>query len=248
MNCKQRIRGAPDGFRKFRRRESAYPAGNSAGKYGHPAVGRAQQRAACAKSEGVRAKAEDLARAAQYAVGKDAAFRWVNAAEDFAQSSLLRDQHRRAAAMLPQAVSRVDQGGEGVGEAVFAQRDLDVPAILQVPTAAQQQTEHEKPHKKARPARLGEGAEARRSRITAEDAQRAFEDAQRPAPAQQKICGGGVDGQAQQRRRVRQEEKEQGRAQQKRLRPQQGAQLQMIQRELGHQQDDEVHQQIQRQK
>lgn len=117
---------------------------------------------------------------------------------DLAQHRLLRDQHRRAAAMLPQTVPRVDQRGKAAGHTVFAQRHLNVPASPQMTSAVQQQAEYAETEEQARPAGAGEGDKARSGRIAAEDAQRALEDAQRSPAAQQKISGGRVDEDAQQ--------------------------------------------------
>lgn len=152
---------------KLRRRQRAHAPGDEPWIDGHPAGRRLHRRARTAAEENaVGPEACQLPCAAQRAVGQMAQLVRLQRLHKLGKARhrpRLHDQHRQAAAMLPQPVTGVDQGGEVRAKPVPLQGQLYVPAeadMLPSPEHAGQghQSQRSRGQKASRPAAAGGGA------------------------------------------------------------------------------------------
>ena len=161
------VRAAVGELGKLRRRQRAHAPGDAPRIDRHPA-GRGLHRRArtAAEEDAVGPEAGQLSRTAQRAVGKKAQLVRLQRLRKLGKARhrpRLHDQHRKAAAMLPQAVAGVDQGGEVRAEPVPLQGQLYVPAEADMPPATEHRQQHDKPQRRhrqkaPRPAAAGSGA------------------------------------------------------------------------------------------
>ena len=161
------VRAAVGNLGKLRRRQRAHAPGDAARIDRHPA-GRGLHRRArtAAEEDAVGPEAGQLARAAQRAVGQMAQLVRIQRLHKLGKvrhRPRLHDQHGQAAAMLPQAVAGVDQGGEVRAEPVPLQGQLYVPAEADMPPSPEHagqghQAQHSRGQKASRPAAAGGGA------------------------------------------------------------------------------------------
>ena len=161
------VRAAVGGLGKLRRCQRAHAPGDAPRIDGHPAGRRLRRRAgSAAKANAVGLKAGQLTCAAQRAVGKMTQLVRAQRLHVLCKPGhrrRLHDQHGQAAAMLPQPVAGVDQGGKVRAEPVPLQGQLYVPAEADMPPSPEHRQQHNKPQRRhgqkaPRPAAAGGGA------------------------------------------------------------------------------------------
>ena len=161
------VRAAIGNLGKLRRRQRPDAPGDAARVDRYPA-GRGLDRCArsATKQYAVWPKAGKLARTAQRAVGQEAQLvrvQRLHVLRKLGHRRRLHDQHRKAAAILPQAVAGVDQGGEVRAEPVPLQGQLYVPAEADMPPSPEHRQQHNQSkrrhgQKAPRPPAAGGGA------------------------------------------------------------------------------------------
>ena len=251
------IRGAIGGLGKLRRRQRPHAPGNAPRVDGHPAGRGLHLRArTAAEAHAVGLKAGQLSRAAQRAVGQMAQLVRLQRLHKLGKARhrpRLHDQHGQAAAVLPQAVAGVDQGGEIRAEPVPFQSQLYVPAEADMPPAPEHAGQSHQPQRRhgqiaSRPASAGGGAAPAHQRGNAH-AGRSLQHAPGTQAAGEQRggdhAGGSQPGPAAQPAESDSEKAGEDRIKAEReQRPQQLGQMQPSQRKLHRSKDAGVHQQI----